>query len=327
MNTRKLGWTDLQLSEIGLGAWAIGGGGYAFGWGTQDDNESINAIHRALDLGINWIDTAPVYGLGHSEQIVGKAIKDIRDKAIIATKCSLVWKEDKQVYSDLSRDSVINECEQSLKRLGIDCIDLYQVHWPNDEEHIEEGWEAIGELIKSGKIRYAGVSNFAVDHMQRAQKLHPIASLQPPYSIMRRKIESDAFPYCRENKIGVVAYSPMQSGLLTEGFDIKRLAQDDWRLKTAEFNEPNLAINLWFAGELKKIAANYGKTTAQLAIAWTLRLDVVTCSIVGARRPSQVDEIVGGADWKISPNDLQRIDQLYEERINRITEVNGVVRR
>lgn len=323
MKTRTLGWTDLELSEVGFGAWAIGGGGWAFGWGEQDDSESIAAIRRGLELGINWIDTAAVYGLGHSEEVVARAIEGMRDDVILATKCSLVWDDQGSIGSSLRADSVIRECEASLKRLKTDVIELYQIHWPNDDEHIEEGWEAIGRLKEQGKIRYAGVSNFLVSHMQRAQQIHPIASLQPPYSMLRRGIEQETLTYCAENSIGVVAYSPMQAGLLTGKFDKSRVAEDDWRQKVDEFKDPNLGINLEFVDQLRPIAREYGKTVAQLAIAWVLRRPELTSAIVGARRPSQIEETVGGAGWSIEDQHLQQIEELLSERVDKIKAAGG----
>jgi aryl-alcohol dehydrogenase-like predicted oxidoreductase len=323
MNTRQLGNSDLHLSEVGFGAWAVGGGGYAFGWGAQDDNESIAAIHRALELGVNWIDTAPVYGLGHSEEVVGKAIKG--KKVIIATKCSQVWDEHCNITNSLRAESVKRECEASLKRLQIECIDLYQIHWPGDSEHIEEGWRAIGDLISAGKIRYAGVSNFQYDmsHMHRTQAVRPIASLQGAYSMLRRYPEAAPFDYLRENNIGFLAYSPMQAGILTGKFHLARVAKDDWRRNTHEYKEPNLSINHDFVEALRPIAGKYDKTVAQLVIAWVLRRPEVTSAIVGARRPSQIEETVGGAGWKIAPEDLNHIDELLAERRRRVVATGG----
>ena len=325
MHTRKLGNTDLQLSEIGFGAWAVGGGGYAFGWGEQDDSESIAAIHRALELGVNWIDTAPVYGLGHSEEIVGKAIAG--KKVIIATKCSIVWDENRQTSNNLRAESIKRECEASLKRLKIERIDLYQIHWPGDSEHIEEGWRAIGELIAEGKIRYAGVSNFQYDmsHMHRAQAIRPMASLQAAYSMLRRYPEGAPFDYLREQNIGFLAYSPMQAGILTGRFNMARVAQDDWRRTTNEYQEPNLSINLDFVEALRPIAGKYDKTVAQFAIAWVLRRGEVTSAIVGARRPSQIEETVGGAGWKITQEDLDHIVELLVERRRRVIAAGGYI--
>jgi len=324
MQTRKLGFTDLHLTEIGFGAWALGGDGWAFGWGPQDDTESIAAIRKALDLGVNWIDTAAIYGHGHSETVVAKAVEGIRDEVIIATKCSIVWDEKGETSCNLTAKSIMRECEDSLRRLNTDRIDLYQIHWPNDPDNMEEGWDAIGQLIKDGKIRYGGVSNFRVSQLEQCQPKHPIASIQPPYSMLRRSYELDGeFDFCRKNNVGIVAYSPIQCGLLTDNFDINRVAESDWRRKADEFKSPNLEINLNFAQELKTIAQKYEKSVAQLALAWVLRLDVMTSAIVGARRPSQIEETVGGAGWKIEQEDLDKIEELLENRVNVIKKKDG----
>ncbi len=325
MQTRQLGNTDLHLTEIGFGAWAVGGGGYAFGWGEQDDRESVAAIQRALELGVNWIDTAPVYGLGHSEEVVAQAIAGRRHEVIMATKCSLVWNEKGDVTDNLHADSVKRECEASLRRLNTDVIDLYQIHWPADNERIEEGWQAIGDLIAAGKVRYGGVSNFHYDmnNMRRAQTVRPIASLQSAYSMLRRYPEKETFAYLREHNIGFLAYSPMQAGLLTGKFDPARLAKDDWRGKAKEFQEPNLSINLDIIARLQPMADKYGKTIAQIALAWVLRIPEVTSAIVGARRPSQIEETMGGAGWTIADEDLTTIDQLMDERRKRVESVGG----
>jgi aryl-alcohol dehydrogenase-like predicted oxidoreductase len=328
MQKRKLGNTNLDLTEIGVGAWAIGGQGTAFSWGPQDDRESIAAIHHALELGINWIDTAAVYGLGHSEEVVGKAIAGRRKDVIIATKCSQVWNDKREVSQSLKAESVKRECEDSLKRLKIDAIDLYQIHWPADEEHLEEGWKAIGELITEGKVRYGGVSNFHYDmnHMHRTEKVRHIASLQSAYSLMRRLVEKEALPYCAEHRIGYLAYSPMQAGLLTGKFDPTHMAPDDWRRKNSkEHNEPNLAVNLDFIEALRVIAGEYNKTVAQLAIAWILRRPEVTSAIVGARRPAQIEETAGGSGWKISQVHLDKIDELLVTRLERVRTAGGYV--
>ena len=324
MQKCKLGFSDLNLSEIGFGCWALGGGDWSFGWGEQDDQEAIQAIHKGIDLGINWIDTAAVYGLGHAEEIDGRAVEGIRNELIIATKCSLVWNDSKEISANLNADSVMRECEQSLQRLNTDIIDLYQIHWPNDEEHIEEGWEAVNRLIEQGKVRYGGVSNFNVSHLERSQKVAPIASLQPPYSMLRRSVElKGEFDYCQKNDIGIVAYSPMQSGLLTGKFDMSRVAENDWRRNAKEYQEPNLSINLEFADHLRPIAEKYGKSVAQLVIAWVLRLDIVTSAIVGARRPSQIEETVGGAGWKIGDADIQEIESFLNHRAEKIKKAEG----
>ena len=314
MRTRQLGSTDLQLTEIGFGAWAIGGGGWAFGWGPQDDDDAIAAIRRALELGINWIDTAAVYGLGHSEELVAKAIEGHRDSVIVATKCSLIWDESGRISSSLARASVRRECEDSLRRLRTDRIDLYQIHWPNDEARLEEGWEEIGRMIDEGKLRYAGVSNFHTSHLERANKLRPIASQQPSYSMIQRQAEHEVLPWCAEHRVGVVAYSPMASGLLTGRFDRTRLTTEDWRARSPEFNEPNLSANLELVEGLRPIAERCGKTVSQLSIAWVLRRPEVTSAIVGARGPKQIEETVGGAGWSIPDDDLQRIEHLLAKR-------------
>lgn len=325
METRRLGWTDLHLSEVGFGAWAIGGGDWRFGWGPQDDGDSIAAIRRALELGVNWIDTAAVYGLGHSEELVAEAIERCRDELIIATKCSLIWDERRETSVSLKKDSILRECEASLKRLQTDRIDLYQIHWPDDEARIEEAWEAMTLLTQAGKVRYGGVSNFSVEHMDRCEGAR-IASLQPPYSMMRRGIESSQMPYCAEHQIGIVAYSPMQSGLLTGRFSIRKVASNDWRRGAKEYQQPNLSVNVAFVEKLREIASGYDKTVAQLAIAWTLRLETVTSAIAGARSPAQIEETAGGAGWRISDEDLKRIDDLLAWRLEECRKAGGYVR-
>lgn len=315
MQTRKLGWTDLNLTTVGLGTWAIGGGGWQFSWGPQDDRESIAAIRHALELGINWIDTAPVYGLGHSEEVVGKAIKELRDKPIIATKCGLVWDKDKNINRSLKEESIRSEVEASLKRFNIDVIDLYQIHWPDPDEDIEEVWGALADLMHEGKIRYAGVSNFSVEQLKRIQPIHPPASLQPPYSMLRRDIEEDLLPYCSSNNIGVIVYSPMQKGLLTGKMTrerIENLPEDDHRHNDPRFHEPELSANLALVEGLRSIAQKSGKTPAQIAIAWVLSRPEVTAAIVGARRPSQIEETVVGGDWELSEEDIEVIGKLLD---------------
>jgi len=262
MQTRKLGYTDLHLTKVGLGTWAIGGGGWAYGWGPQDDAESMAAIRRALDLGINWIDTAAVYGLGHSEEIIGRALAGRRDEVIIATKCGLVWDEGSTTpYGRLKAESVRREAEASLRRLEVEVIDLYQIHWPDPDADIEEAWGVIADLIREGKVRYGGVSNFSVEQLKRVQAIHPVASLQPPYSMLRRGIEEDLLPYCAANDIGVIAYSPMQAGLLTGKFTKERVANlpdDDWRKRNSRFQEPDLSANLAFVEKLRPITERNG---------------------------------------------------------------------
>ncbi|MGQ9466667.1 MAG: aldo/keto reductase [Anaerolineae bacterium] len=319
MQTRKLGDTDLYLTSIGLGTWAIGGGGWEYGWGPQDEADSIRTIQRAIDLGINWIDTAAVYGLGRSEEVVGKAIRGRRDQVVIATKCGLVWDEGSTVpYGRLKAWSVRKEVEASLRRLNVDVIDLYQIHWPNPDEDIEEAWATIADLIREGKVRYGGVSNFSVEQMKRVQAIHPIASLQPPYNMLRREIEAEILPFCAANNIGVIVYSPMGSGVLTERFSRERvaeLADDDWRKKHNDnFREPLLSANLALVDGLREIARRYGRTVSQLAIAWTLRRPEVTGAIVGARRPEQIEETAPAADWILPSEVLAEIDDLLTRR-------------
>ncbi len=321
MRKRKLGWTDLELTVIGFGSWALGGGGWQFSWGPQDDEESIAAIHRALDLGINWIDTAAVYGLGHSEEIIAKALRGMSEKPIIATKCGRVWNEKGEVFGCLKRDSIRKEAEDSLRRLEVEVIDLYQIHWPDPEPDIEEAWSTMADLVKEGKIRYAGVSNFNVEQMKRIEKIHPIASLQPPYSMITRDIEEEILPYCAEKNMGVIVYSPMQKGLLTGKFTkerVKNLPPDDHRRSDPQFNEPLLSINLELVEKLKPIAEKHGRTLAQLAIAWVLRRPEVTAAIVGTRRPSQIEETFPAGDWELSAEDIEAIDKLLQEREEKI---------
>ena len=321
MRKRKLGWTDLELTVIGFGSWALGGGGWQFSWGPQDDEESIAAIHRALDLGINWIDTAAVYGLGHSEEIIAKALRGMSEKPIIATKCGRVWNEKGEVFGCLKRDSIRKEVEDSLRRLEVEVIDLYQIHWPDPEPDIEEAWSTMADLVKEGKIRYAGVSNFNVEQMKRIEKIHPIASLQPPYSMIMRDIEKEILPYCAEKNMGVIVYSPMQKGLLTGKFTperVKNLPPDDHRRSDPQFSEPLLSINLELIEKLKPIAEKHGRTLAQLAIAWVLRRPEVTAAIVGTRRPSQIEETFPAGDWELAAEDIEAIEKLLQEREEKI---------
>jgi len=315
MRTRKLGWTDLNLTVVGLGTWAIGGGGWKYGWGPQDDRESKAAILRALELGINWIDTAPVYGLGHAEEIVGETLKELSDRPIIATKCGRAWDKDGNIFGRLKGESIRAEVEASLRRLKVDVIDLYQIHWPDPDEDIEEAWGTIADLVREGKVRYAGVSNFNVEQLRRIQPIHPVASLQPPYSMLRRDVEEELLGYCAEKDIGVIVYSPMQKGLLTGKFSrerVRSLPEDDHRRGDPNFQEPRLSINLKLVEGLRAIAEKRGRTVAQLAIAWVLRRPEVTAAIVGARRPSQIEETAPAGDWALSEEDIAAIDALLE---------------
>ncbi len=312
MRTRQLGKSDLHLTTVGFGAWAIGGGDWAFGWGPQDDADSVRAIHRALDLGVNWIDTAAIYGLGHSEEVVARAL-DGRGDVIVATKCGLRWRENGSVYGSLSAQSVRQEVEDSLRRLRVETIDLYQVHWPNPDAEIEEGWAVMPDLIKEGKIRHAGVSNFSVAQLRRAQAIHPVASLQPPYSMIDRAVEPELLPFCAEHGIGVVAYSPLQCGLLTGAFDQKRLGalpKSDWRRKNECFKQPLFHKILKLVKELRPVAEATDQTLARLAIAWILRRPEVTAAIVGARSPSQIEETAPAGDWELSAGELAEVDAI-----------------
>jgi aryl-alcohol dehydrogenase-like predicted oxidoreductase len=325
MINNKLGNTDLKISAIGLGAWAIGGGGYKLGWGSQDDTESISTIQRAVELGINWIDTAPVYGDGHSEMVIGKAIKGIRENVIISTKCGLMMDENKEILLyNLKAESIRTEVENSLKYLDTDVIDLYQIHAPVPEEDIEEAWDALGKLKKEGKIRYAGVSNFTLGHLKRIQPIHPVTFLQPFYNMLDTSIEDDVLDYCRENGIGVVVFSPMCRGLLTGKITaerVKGLPEDDNRLTLPFFKQPYLDANISLVERLKPIAERNGKTPAQLAIAWVLRRPEITSAIVGARRPSQIEETVAAGDWVLSQQDKAEIDSILNEHHDHIKQL------
>lgn len=315
--TRKLGWTDLNLTTIGLGTWAMGGGSWSFSWGPQDNEESMDAISRAIEKGINWIDTAPVYGLGHSEEIVSKALKQLPERPIIASKCGIAWNENRQTSRQLKGENIRREVEASLKRLDIDVIDLYQIHWPDPDSEIEDAWQQISNMVKEGKVRYAGVCNFNIEQLKRIQHIHPVASLQLPYSMIERGTEdSGLLDYCREHNIGVVAYSPMQKGLLTGKFSkqrVQELSEDDHRRRDPNFQEPRLSVNLDLVEKLTMIAAKRDLTVAQLSIAWVLRRPEVTSTIVGARRPSQIEETVLAGDEELSQEDIQAIDALLVE--------------
>lgn len=319
MNTRKLGNSNVQITTIGMGTYALGGGNWDYAWGEQDDQSSIETIHRAFDLGINWIDVAPAYGLGHAESIVGKVLAERSEDIFVATKCGLVWQEGSQaITGDLTASSIKWEVEQSLKRLGVEVIDLYQIHWPDEEDKaFEEAWSAIADLIKAGKVRFGGVSNFSVDQMQRAQAIHPITSLQPPYSMVERAFENGLLQYCADNEIGVIVYSPMEAGLLTGKITRERLAnlpENDWRKTSRQFIEPDLTANLALVESLRPIAERNGKSLGELAIAWTLRHPTVTAAIVGARNPAQIEQTYAAADWSLSAEDVAAIDQLLAIR-------------
>jgi aryl-alcohol dehydrogenase-like predicted oxidoreductase len=313
---RKLGNSDLQLTSIGFGAWAIGGGNWEFAWGPQDDDESVGAIHRALELGINWIDTAAIYGLGHSEEIVGRAVKSWPGaKPLVFTKCSMRWHADRSIYRSLKAASLAEEVEGSLRRLGVETIDLYQIHWPNPDEEIEEGWEALARLKEQGKIRWLGVSNFNAAQMERALKIAPITSLQPPYSMLRRAVEQEILPFAQAHGIGVINYSPMVSGLLTGSMTAERVAAlpaDDWRRKAAEFNEPRLSKNLRLVELLREIGSEHGVSPGVVAVAWTLRHPAITAAIVGGRSGKQVEGLAPALEFRLSDDEFARINAFLE---------------
>ena len=312
MRTRQLGNSDLRITAIGFGAWAIGGGGWAFGWGAQDDADSVATIREAIDLGINWIDTAAVYGLGHSEEVVAKALDGVANRPLVFTKCARVWDANRQIGKSLKADSIRRECEASLKRLKVDVIDLYQVHWPEPPEDIDEGWQTMVKLKEEGKVRWIGVSNFDAAQMQQVSKFGPITSLQPPYSIVRPEVEESILPHCVANNVGVIAYSPMASGLLTGAMTRERLAAlppDDWRKeKNKHYQEPLLTRNLTLVELLRTVGARHGKTPGEVAIAWVLRHPAVTGAIVGARKPGQLKELVGAADWRLTADEVAAIE-------------------
>jgi aryl-alcohol dehydrogenase-like predicted oxidoreductase len=311
MQTRRLGNSDLEITPIGVGAWAMGGGDWAFSWGRQEDVESIAAIHAALDAGVNWIDTAAVYGLGHSEEVVGKAIAGRANRPYVFTKCSLVWNELREIGHSLRAASVRRELEASLRRLRVDAIDLYQIHWPDPEPEIEEGWQTLAEVQKEGKVRYIGVSNFNVAQMKRIERIAPVTSLQPNYNIVTRDIEKEVLPFCLEQHIGVIVYSPMKSGLLTGKMTRERilsLPPDDFRPRTASFKEPLLSRNLGVVEVLREIGERHSRTPGEVAIAWTLRNPVVTGAIVGMRSAEQAKQIVRSAEFRLSPDEILEIE-------------------
>ncbi len=321
METRKLGNTDLELTTVGLGTWALGGP-WEFGWGPQDDDQAVAAIVRAMELGINWIDTAPAYGLGHSEELVARALKQTSVKPIITTKCGICWDDAGRKISCLKRESVLKECDDSLRRLGIDVIDLYQMHWPVPNEDFEEAWGAMVTSLEQGKVRYLGVSNFTVEQMRTVSRMHAPVSLQPPYSMIHREIEPEVLPYCAANNLGVVVYSPMQRGLLTGKFSPERLATlagDDHRLKNADFKDPAFTATLEMVEKLRPVAEANGKTLAQLAVAWTLRRPELTAAIVGARRPEQIEDTVGASGWNLTDDEITEIERLIAERTAKLT--------
>ena len=316
MQSVRFGRTDMEITRIGFGSWAIGGGGWRAAWGPQDDEEAVGAIRRAVELGMNWVDTAAVYGLGHSEELVARALKGVSDRPYVFTKCSQVWDESGNISNNLKKDSVKRECEESLSRLQVEAIDLYQIHWPRPDEDIEEGWEAMAELKEEGKVRHIGDSNFDVEQMERIREIAPVETLQPPYNMLKRGIEDEILPYCQENDIGVIAYSPMRSGLLTGKMSPERVANlpaDDWRRNSSDFQEPRLSRNLELVSLLEEIGVEHGRSPGEVAIAWTLRHQAVTAAIVGGRRPDQVDGIIGAAELRLSEDELDRIQSFLNE--------------
>ena len=315
LSLRTLGSFDLQITPIGFGAWAVGGGDWQYSWGPQDDNDSIAAIHRALDLGVNWIDTAAIYGLGHSEEVVGRAVKSSPHKPYIFTKCSMRWRDDHSIYNSLKADSLAEEVEASLRRLRADTIDLYQVHWPNPDDEIEEGWAALARMREQGKLRWIGVSNFSVEQMKRALKIAPITSLQPPYSMLRRAVEAEILPFAQANGIGVINYSPMVSGLLTGKMTAARAAAlpaDDWRRRNVEFNEPNLSRNLRLVELLREIGNGHGVSPGVVAVAWTLRNPAITAAIVGGRSAKQVEDMAPALRFRLSQEEYETVDRFLD---------------
>lgn len=314
MDLRKLGNSDLQLTPVGYGAWAIGGGGWEFAWGAQDDADSIAAILRSLELGVNWIDTAPVYGTGHSEEVVAQALRQWKGKRpLVFTKCVLRWDENRKVYPDHSAASIRKECEDSLRRLQVEVIDLYQMHWPPKDNGpgLEEAWQAMNELKKAGKVRWVGVSNFDRAQMERAEKIAPITSDQPPYSIIRRAVEMEVLPHCQKNGIGVISYAPMASGLLTGAMTRERAAAlpaDDFRSRNPEFKEPRLSKNIELVERLRTVGARHGRGPGEVAIAWVLRNPAVTGAIVGARNAKQAEGVMRAGELKLSQEDMNEIE-------------------
>ncbi|MCP4659721.1 MAG: aldo/keto reductase [bacterium] len=310
MEKRRLGTSELEITRIGFGAWAIGGS-WEWGWGSQDDADSIRTIHQALDRGVNWIDTAPVYGLGHSEEVVARALRETRHEPYLFTKCGLVWDADGKVSHTLKRTSIEKEIDASLRRLRVDVLDLCQIHWPIPDEDLEEAWTALAEIREQQKIRYIGVSNFSVEQLERVRPIAEVTSNQPPFSLVFPEVGQDVLPYCHQHGIGVVNYSPMASGLLSGKMTrerIRNLPDDDWRKKNKEFKEPRVTRHLKLAGRLQKIASRHGSTAAEVAIAWTLQNPAVTAAIVGLRRPEQIDGVIHAAELRLTDDDNRAID-------------------
>jgi aryl-alcohol dehydrogenase-like predicted oxidoreductase len=321
LTTRPLGSSGLNITTVGFGSWAVGGGGWSFGWGPQDDSDSIATMRHALDLGINWIDTAAVYGLGHSEEVVGRLLRDLpaSNKPYVFTKCGLIWDDSdrmKEPRRVLKPDSIRRECEASLRRLGVERIDLYQFHWPDDTgTAVEDSWLEMAKLVKEGKVRFAGVSNFSTELLDRCEEIRHVDSLQPPFSLINRRAAEKEVPWCQKHHTGVICYSPMQSGLLTDSFTalrVAKLADDDWRRGAAEFNKPNLSRNLALRDALRPIAQRHDASVSSVAIAWDLAWPGVTGAIVGARTPAQVDGWIQAASLELTAADLREIEAALE---------------
>jgi aryl-alcohol dehydrogenase-like predicted oxidoreductase len=311
---RQLGASDLHITSIGFGAWAIGGGNWQFSWGHQEDSDSVDAIHRALDAGVNWIDTAAVYGLGHSEEVVAQALKSSPHKPYVFTKSGMVWNEKREITNSLKQ--IRREVEDSLRRLQLDTIDLYQIHWPKPDEELEEGWATMADLQKEGKVRHIGASNFSVDQMKRALKIAPITSLQPPYSMINRSVEAEILPFCHEHNIGVINYAPMHSGLLTGAMTkerVQQMPQDDFRRNAKQFQEPLLSRNLQVADLLKQIGERHQVPAGVVAIAWTLHNPAITAAIVGGRSASQVEGILPAATFRLTEPEYKEITQFLAD--------------
>jgi aryl-alcohol dehydrogenase-like predicted oxidoreductase len=311
LRTSRLGATGLEITKVGFGAWALGGGGWEHGWGSQDDERSIAAIGRAVDLGINWIDTAAAYGFGRSEEVVGRALQGLRDRPYVFTKCSLLDDGTGHVRHSLKRDTILREAEASLRRLGVEAIDLYQIHWPDPDEDIEEGWSALAELKEQGLVRHIGVSNFDTVQLRRIASIAPVETLQPPYSLIDRSAEDELLPFAERQGIGVIVYSPMGSGLLTGAMTRERISQlpaDDWRSHDPRFTEPQLCEHLALAARLQLVADRHNVAPGAVAVAWALRHPAVAGAITGFRRPGQVDPIVAAADLKLTEEDISQIE-------------------
>jgi aryl-alcohol dehydrogenase-like predicted oxidoreductase len=316
METRQLGNSEMRITPLGIGAWAIGGGGWSGSMGPQNESDSIPAIHAALDSGLNWIDTAALYGLGHSEEVVAQALKGRNPRPYVFTKCERVWNSQGRIGASLKADSIRRECEGSLRRLGTEVIDLYQIHWPEPEEDIEEGWTELAKLKEEGKVRYIGVSNFSVAQMKRAQAIGQVTSLQPPYSIVTREIETEILPYAKSNRIGVIVYSPMSAGLLTGAMTKERVdnfASEDWRRNLPNFKEPLLSRNLRLVERMREIGKPHGRSPGEVAIAWTLDHPAVTGAIVGFRSPRQVAGIIGALEFRLSKGEMAEIEQTLQQ--------------